>query len=49
MQPYTTIFYYDLSLQSVSLLRDGKHYSYTAKPLQAGGTREYARRFSAVL
>lgn len=48
MQPYTTIFYYDLTPQSVSLLQDGKQYSSTAKALQAVGTRKYARRFAAV-
>jgi len=48
MQPYTTIFYYDLSPKSVRLLQDGKQYSSVAGALQAVGNREYARRFSAV-
>jgi len=32
----------------VSLLQDGKQYSSVANALRAVGTKEYARRFSAV-
>jgi len=39
---------HDLSGQAVSLLQDGKQYSSVANALRAVGTKEYARRFSAV-